>query len=124
MLSLWFPIDAHSTVFVASIASQMRFHLARSSPLTRFGSVNTSFRRSRSTMTRSRLPPGRTRLQPCRELGTVVKHSLRVVTEAVAVQIYKLLTCQQLDRVNARASGYAAMPAVYTALASLHCNER
>eukprot|EP00965_Chrysotila_dentata_P021639 717110-Pleurochrysis_carterae.AAC.1 len=57
-------------------------------------------------------------------VGTVVKQSLLVVTEAVAVQIYELLTSQQLDRVNARASGYAVMPAVYTALASLHCNER
>eukprot|EP00965_Chrysotila_dentata_P259328 6213525-Pleurochrysis_carterae.AAC.1 len=36
----------------------------------------------------------------------------------------KMLASQQLDRVNACASGYAAMPAVYTALASLHCNER
>eukprot|EP00965_Chrysotila_dentata_P080572 2658577-Pleurochrysis_carterae.AAC.1 len=35
-----------------------------------------------------------------------------------------LLTSQQLDRVNARAFGYAAMPAVCTALAYLHCNER
>eukprot|EP00965_Chrysotila_dentata_P257749 6212990-Pleurochrysis_carterae.AAC.2 len=37
-------------------------------------------------------------------VGTVVKHSLSVATEAVAVQIYELLTSQQLDRVNARAS--------------------
>eukprot|EP00965_Chrysotila_dentata_P074900 2475223-Pleurochrysis_carterae.AAC.1 len=55
---------------------------------------------------------------------TVVKHFLSVVTEAVAVQIYKLLTSEQLDRVNARASGFGAVPAVYMALASLHCNVR
>eukprot|EP00965_Chrysotila_dentata_P009196 299556-Pleurochrysis_carterae.AAC.1 len=57
-------------------------------------------------------------------VGTVVKHSLSVVTEAVAVQIHQLLTSEQLDRVNARPSAFAAMPAVYMALASLHCNER
>eukprot|EP00965_Chrysotila_dentata_P091067 3007004-Pleurochrysis_carterae.AAC.1 len=42
----------------------------------------------------------------------------------MAVQIYKLVTSQQLDRVNARASKRAAMRAAYIALASLHYHER
>eukprot|EP00965_Chrysotila_dentata_P011661 382028-Pleurochrysis_carterae.AAC.1 len=50
-------------------------------------------------------------------VGTVVEHSLSVVTETVAVQIYKLLTSQQLERVNARESGHPAMLAVFMALA-------
>eukprot|EP00965_Chrysotila_dentata_P256979 6212739-Pleurochrysis_carterae.AAC.1 len=57
-------------------------------------------------------------------VGTLVKDSHLVGTEAVAVHIYKLSTCQHLDRVDARASGRAIMPAVYIALTSVQYNER
>eukprot|EP00965_Chrysotila_dentata_P231959 6198671-Pleurochrysis_carterae.AAC.4 len=44
-------IEAHSTVSVASIETQVRSHLARSSPSTHFRKFAASFRRARSTMT-------------------------------------------------------------------------
>ena len=55
-------------------------------------------------------------------VGTGKMHSITVVTEAVAVQVYKLLTNPELDKSNARASIRTAMLAVYVALASLHYN--
>eukprot|EP00965_Chrysotila_dentata_P019955 660806-Pleurochrysis_carterae.AAC.1 len=110
-------IDAHSTVSVASVASQVQSHLARTSPLTLFGSVAASFHRSGSTMTAQLNSSWPLVLDSL--VGAVVKHRLSVVTEAVAVHIYTLLPSQQLDRVDARASGLATMPAVYIALTSV-----
>eukprot|EP00965_Chrysotila_dentata_P065680 2176485-Pleurochrysis_carterae.AAC.3 len=91
-------IDVHSMVSVTYIASQVRSHLARTSPSTCFGSVAASFYRSGSTMTAQLTSSWPLVLDS--PVGTLIKHSLSVVT----VHIYRLLTSQQLDKVDARAS--------------------
>eukprot|EP00965_Chrysotila_dentata_P025535 849227-Pleurochrysis_carterae.AAC.1 len=57
-------------------------------------------------------------------VGTGIKHSVYVVTEAVVVQVYNVLSNPELDKSNALASIRTAMSAVYVALASLHYNQR
>eukprot|EP00965_Chrysotila_dentata_P257993 6213061-Pleurochrysis_carterae.AAC.11 len=120
----WLTIQAQLTVSVGPAASQVRSRLAWSWLRSTFDSSWQRGRELSPFLVDNKSAVDFLLVVVESPIGASAKHSAYVVTEAVALQVYKLLTNPELDKRNARASVCTAMSAVYVAPSSLHYNQR